>query len=193
MSFGERVRFRREVLGMTQNDLAKRLGTSACYIDEIESGEVDVTPDTVGMLAFMLNTSVPALTGTITGDISGALDAKATFDEMMDNWSFFENCPFFSAHVTLSVYDTCRHLTDDKVPYELELKGLHDVPTNKIRFFTGTEHETEATEKLLSGVIQTNNFFLCHYKELILIFSLPVQDYGQGFSRLAEEASAESA
>lgn len=192
MSFGERVRFRREILGLTQQELARRLGTSAAYIDEIEGDEVDVLPATVDMLAFMLDTSVPSLTGTLSGDIHGGMDTRATFEEMMDNWSFFENCPYFSTYVTLSVYDTSRHVTYDKVAYELELKGLHDVPSNKIRFFTATKDETEATENELSGIIQTNNFFLCHYKELILIFSLPVQEYVQGFIRLAEGASAEN-
>ena len=193
MSFGERVKLRRETLGLSQNELARRLGTSACYIDEIESGEVDVTSSTVDMLAYMLDTSVPALTGTLTGAINGGLDCKATFDEMMDNWSFFENCPYFKNHVTLSVYDISRHRTYDNVDYELELKGLHDVPVNRIRFSIGTEYSEDAVESELSGIIQTNNFFLCHYNELILIFSIRVQDYVQGFIRLTEDAAEESA
>lgn len=60
---GDRIRQERERLGLTQNQLAVRLKMSGRQIQRLESGESDLTGDTLIRLARTLGVSMDYLAG----------------------------------------------------------------------------------------------------------------------------------
>lgn len=61
---GERIRIRRQELGMTQEELARRMGyKSKSTVNKVESGKNDVNQSTAVKYAMALNTTVAYLMG----------------------------------------------------------------------------------------------------------------------------------
>jgi transcriptional regulator with XRE-family HTH domain len=95
MELADRVRCRREALGLTQDDLAKRMGyKSRVSINKIENGR-PVSQKIIARLAEALNVSIPYLMGwdeTPAEELQGmgALAAQLIMDldamEMMRNY-----------------------------------------------------------------------------------------------------------
>ena len=66
MTIGERVKFRRKQLGLTQEELAKRLGnTSRASICTVEKDREDLTTTRIAKLAQALDTSPSFLMGWV--------------------------------------------------------------------------------------------------------------------------------
>lgn len=64
MTFGERIRIRREELGMSQEDLARKLGyKSRSTINKIELGVNDIGQSKIVAIAKALNTTIRYLFG----------------------------------------------------------------------------------------------------------------------------------
>ncbi len=59
----QRIAFRRKQLGMTQEELAERVGTSQRQISKYETGKQDPTGDVIIALAFALDTTADWLLG----------------------------------------------------------------------------------------------------------------------------------
>ena len=53
----KRIRFQREKLGMTQAEVAAKLGVTQPYISDIESGRVGMHSDRIAQLANILRTN----------------------------------------------------------------------------------------------------------------------------------------
>jgi transcriptional regulator with XRE-family HTH domain len=62
---GRRIKERREQLGMTQVEFAKKIKISTRQLQRIEAGESDVTGDTFIKIANALSASLDYLSGTI--------------------------------------------------------------------------------------------------------------------------------
>lgn len=61
---GDRIRIRRQELGMTQEELARRMGyKSKSTVNKVESGKNDVNQSTAVKYAMALNTTVAYLMG----------------------------------------------------------------------------------------------------------------------------------
>lgn len=62
--FGKRVKMRREEIGMSQDELAHKLGYAGkSFISKVESGINEIPQSKVPLLAEVLRTSVPYLMG----------------------------------------------------------------------------------------------------------------------------------
>ena len=62
--FGKRVKMRREEIGMSQDELAHKLGYAGkSFISKVESGINEIPQSKVPLLAEVLKTSVPYLMG----------------------------------------------------------------------------------------------------------------------------------
>lgn len=59
--FGEKIFFLRKSLGLTQDELAFRVGISSSYLSSIERGITDTTISTVKRLAKALGVSIPEI------------------------------------------------------------------------------------------------------------------------------------
>lgn len=62
-SQSERIKQRRVALGMSQEDLAFKIGTSQKQISRYERGQNDPTGDVLGKLAYALNTTSDYILG----------------------------------------------------------------------------------------------------------------------------------
>jgi transcriptional regulator with XRE-family HTH domain len=51
MTLGEKIKFRRHVLGLSQAELAKKSGVGQSYISELENGKFNPTSKTLAALA----------------------------------------------------------------------------------------------------------------------------------------------
>ena len=81
---GDRIRQRREELGMTQAELAERMGyRSRSSINKIEMGQNDVVQSKVKKFANALDTSVSYLMGWDDGQVSVKRNL-VTIDERLD-------------------------------------------------------------------------------------------------------------
>ena len=64
MHIGDRIKARREELGLTQDELAKKMGyTSKSTVNKVEKGINDVTQSNIVKYAEQLNTTVAYLMG----------------------------------------------------------------------------------------------------------------------------------
>ena len=61
MKFGEKVREKRAILRLSQEELAERAGVHRTYIGMIERAEKNITLENVEKLAKALKTSIPEL------------------------------------------------------------------------------------------------------------------------------------
>ena len=77
MNIGDRIRIRREELGLSQDELAKRMGyTSRSTINKVEKGINDVTQTNVVKYAKALDTTVAYLMGWEEPTAPERLDAE---------------------------------------------------------------------------------------------------------------------
>lgn len=84
MTIGERVKFRRQQLGLTQSELAKRLGNSSrASICTVEKDREDLTTTRIAKLAKALETNPSWLMGW-TDDISPDFPIPAAIKDNMD-------------------------------------------------------------------------------------------------------------
>lgn len=65
--FGSMVRARRRQLGISQEELALRIGADQAYVSRVEAGAMNLTLDTVEQIAAALDTDVAALFATGSG------------------------------------------------------------------------------------------------------------------------------
>lgn len=86
--FGKRIRNRREQLGLTQDELASRMGyTSKTTISKIESGTNEVPHSKIQEFADALNTSVQYLMGAVaTPDRLVGISKKVEEDYLLEAW-----------------------------------------------------------------------------------------------------------
>lgn len=102
MTIGERVKFRRKQLQLTQEELAKRLGNSSrASVCTIEKDREDLTTTRIAKLATALETTPAWLMGWVDSpekkviDLTGVVDAvtEATTQAMERNEipSYYEN------------------------------------------------------------------------------------------------------
>lgn len=63
VQLGKRVRIRRQVLGLTQEGLAERIGVSTSFIGHIERGSRKLSVETLHDLCKALNVSADFLLG----------------------------------------------------------------------------------------------------------------------------------
>ena len=69
-TIGERVRTKREDLGLSQTELGEKARISRTYLSLIERGEAkNISFSILSQLAFALDTSPSALTGEVGGEI----------------------------------------------------------------------------------------------------------------------------
>ncbi|MBR1566748.1 MAG: helix-turn-helix transcriptional regulator [Oscillospiraceae bacterium] len=92
-AFGSRVRARREELGMSQQELATRLGyKSRSSINKIELGKNDVAQSTIKHLADALNTSPAYLMGWDYDEKTTSQDLLDVMEEISrDNFAKWQN------------------------------------------------------------------------------------------------------
>lgn len=84
MTIGERVKFRRQQLGLTQEELAKRIGNSSrASICTVEKDREDLTTTRISKLAKALETNPSWLMGW-TDDISPDFPTPAVVQDNMD-------------------------------------------------------------------------------------------------------------
>lgn len=84
---GERIRIRRQELGMTQEELAKRMGyKSKSTVNKVESGKNDVNQSTAVKYAMALNTTVAYLMGWEEQDsrLAKEMMKRRMLDEIYD-------------------------------------------------------------------------------------------------------------
>ena len=85
MSVGERIRARRIELGMTQADLAKRIGTTYQAISKYENDSIDTIPTKkLSLIAYELGVSPMYLLG-MTEDKESISDMGDLIDILKDN------------------------------------------------------------------------------------------------------------
>lgn len=65
--FGLAVKERRGALGISQEELAMRIGADQAYVSRIEAGQMNVTLETAEQIALALQTDVAELLGGSTG------------------------------------------------------------------------------------------------------------------------------
>jgi transcriptional regulator with XRE-family HTH domain len=64
ITIGDRIRYRRIAMGMTQDELAKKLGyKSRASINKIEMGHTDITQSRIALFADVLDTTPSYLMG----------------------------------------------------------------------------------------------------------------------------------
>ena len=80
MTFGERIKARREELGLSQDNLARKLGyKSRSTINKIELGKTDIGQAKIIALARALETT----TGYLLGDYDSSQSIKLNLNEQM--------------------------------------------------------------------------------------------------------------
>ena len=80
MTFGERIKARREELGLSQDNLARKLGyKSRSTINNIELGKTDIGQAKIIALARALETT----TGYLLGDYDSSQSIKLNLNEQM--------------------------------------------------------------------------------------------------------------
>lgn len=104
MSIGERIKARRQELGLSQRDLAKRMGyTDHTTITRVESGKVDLPMSRVAKFAEALRVSPSYIMGWEDEDKKN----PATMDGMSENrmklMRFLETVPEDKAEMLLKV------------------------------------------------------------------------------------------
>ncbi|WP_112525036.1 MULTISPECIES: helix-turn-helix transcriptional regulator [unclassified Phyllobacterium] len=65
--FGLAVKERRGALGISQEELAMRIGADQAYVSRIEAGQMNVTLETAEQIALALQSDVAELLGGSTG------------------------------------------------------------------------------------------------------------------------------
>jgi len=109
---GERIRMRRQELGMTQEELAKRMGyKSKSTVNKVECGKNDVNQSTAVKYAMALNTTVAYLMGWEEQDsrLGKEMMKRRMLDEIYDycdgELPTFEELDKILAIRRLSAYD----------------------------------------------------------------------------------------
>ena len=88
MTIGERVKFRRKQLGLTQEELAKRLGNSSrASICTVEKDREDLTTTRIAKLAQALETSPAFLMGWVDNPDPNYIETKTGKIEVLSNKS----------------------------------------------------------------------------------------------------------
>ena len=101
MTIGERVKFRRQQLGLTQEELAKRLGNSSrASICTVEKDREDLTTTRIAKLAKALETSPSWLMGW-----TDVIESDCTYYEQTDKseMSYYTNDE--TAQVAQAIHD----------------------------------------------------------------------------------------
>ena len=96
MEIGDRIRERRKALGLTQTELAQRLGlTSKAAISTVENNKEDMTTERIRKYAAALNTTPQYLMGWIDRPDRPqekiVIDVTPTIDIMKKNMPYYED------------------------------------------------------------------------------------------------------
>lgn len=96
MEIGDRIRERRKALGLTQTELAQRLGlTSKAAISTVENNKEDMTTERIRKYAAALNTTPQYLMGWVDRPDRPqeqiVIDVTPTIDIMKKNMPYYED------------------------------------------------------------------------------------------------------
>lgn len=88
LAVGDRIRFKRNLLGMTQDEMAEKINRATKYYADIERGNCGMSIETLLSLSESLNMSLDYI---IYGDIDKK-EAKAHTDEVTAVLNLLNNC-----------------------------------------------------------------------------------------------------
>lgn len=88
LAVGDRIRFKRTLLGLTQDEMAEKINRAAKYYADIERGSCGMSIETLLALSEFLNMSLDYI---IYGDIDKK-EAKVHTDEVSAVLSLLDNC-----------------------------------------------------------------------------------------------------
>lgn len=104
MTIGERVKARRQELGLTQRDLAKRMGyTDHTTITRVEAGKVDLPMSRISQFADALRVSPSYLMGWEDEDKKNPVTEDGMSDDQRKLMRFVETVPAEKAALLLKV------------------------------------------------------------------------------------------
>lgn len=104
MSIGERIKARRQELGLSQRDLAKRMGyTDHTTITRVESGKVDLPMSRVAKFAEALRVSPSYIMGWEDEDKKNPATTDGMSENRMKLMRFLETVPEDKAEMLLKV------------------------------------------------------------------------------------------
>ena len=142
-AFGKYFRSRREELGLSQREVAKRLRVSAGTISRWERGSAVPTPDRAGELRSLLGISVASVTRLIGGESppAGAEVTEARIAELEDRIAELEQKCAEQVVELADAYGNSITLAPSGIsitcPGQVEVNGMLVVSAPMVRFDTG--------------------------------------------------------
>lgn len=88
LAVGERLRLKRSLLGMTQDEIAEKINRAAKYYADIERGSCGMSTETLISLSHVLNMSIDYIIYGVTTKDSDMIHT----DEVMAIMNLLDNC-----------------------------------------------------------------------------------------------------